>query len=56
MYEYIIGLVKDPQFVIDVCDYALCFGEFEDFSSHVFDVCMEDVLNFHLDMLLGRGQ
>lgn len=52
MFNYILGLVKDPQFVIDSCDYALAFGELEDFSSKTLQICMEDILNFHLDMLM----
>ena len=53
MFNYILGVVNSPQFVIDSCDLALTFGEFEDFSSNVLQLCMEDIFNFHIDMLMG---
>lgn len=53
MFNKIIGVVNSPQFVIDAVDLALAFGEFEDFSSNAFQLCMEDIFNFHIDMLMG---
>ena len=54
MFERILGLVKDPQFIVDSCDLALVFGECDDFTSNELQSAMEDIFNFHVDMLMGE--
>lgn len=54
MFNKIIGVVNSPQFVIDSCDLALAFGEFEDFTSQCLQSSMEDIFNFHIDMMMGE--
>lgn len=53
MFNNFLETVKSPQFVIDSCDLALAFGEFEDFTSKCLQSCMEDIFNFHVDMMMG---
>lgn len=53
MFYNFLEAVKSPQFVIDSCDLALVFGELEDFSSEELQSSMEDITNFHIDMIMG---
>ena len=53
MFNIILGLVTSPQFVVESCDLALAFGECEDFSSEILQESMENIFNFHVDMIAG---
>lgn len=53
MFNQILGVVNSPQFVIDSCDLALAFGEFKDFNSIALQSAMEDIFNFHVDVMMG---
>ena len=55
MFKNILGLVTSPQIVIDAVDLALVFGERTDFEEEEIAICIEDIINFHIDMYLGRG-
>lgn len=45
MFDTIIGLVKDPQFVIDSIDFALSF----EYPS--LDLAIEDLFWFNVDII-----
>lgn len=51
LFENFLSRVTDSQFAIDACDYALCFGDFTDFSSKELSMAFEDIFLFHADMM-----
>jgi len=53
MFHNFVGLVTSPEFVVESCDLALVFGELNDFTSVELQSAMEDVFNFHVEMLMG---
>ena len=54
MFNDFVGLVTSLEFVVESCDLALVFGEFNDFTSVELQSAMEDIFNFHVDMLMGE--
>lgn len=54
MFNTFLEIVKSPEFVIDSCNLALAWGELPDFTSKVLELSMEDILNFHIDMIMGE--
>lgn len=55
MFKRFLRLVTSPQVVIDSVNLATVFGELDDFSEDELSLCIEDIINFHIDMHLGRG-
>lgn len=53
MFNSFLGAVTAPQFVIDSVDLALCFGEFNEFTSKALESAMEDIFLFQADMIMG---
>ena len=56
MFKRFLRLVTSPQVVIDSVNLATVFGELDDFSEDELSLCIEDIINFHIDMHLGRGR
>ena len=52
-FEDFLGLVTSPQIAIDATDYALVFGEATDFSDKMLEICIEDIINYHIDVAMG---
>lgn len=52
-FNQFIGLVTSPQVVIDAVDLALVFGELDDFSEDELSLCIDDIINFHIDIAMG---
>lgn len=53
MFNLFLGAVTAPQFAIDSVDLALCFGEFDEFTSKALESAMEDIFLFQADMIMG---
>lgn len=52
-FNNFIGLVTSPQVAIDAVDLALVFGELDDFSENELAMCIDDIINFHIDVAMG---
>lgn len=55
MFNLFIGLVTSPQIAIDAVNMCTCFGEVENFPEDEISIWINDIINFHIDMLMGRG-
>ena len=53
MFNKVIGLVTSPEIAIEACDIALVFGELEDFSDKELEICINDIINYRIDVLMG---
>lgn len=56
MIKGILELVTSSQIAIDAVDLLLTvFGEVEDWGEEDLSLCLNDVINLHVDMALGYG-
>lgn len=53
MFNKIIGLVTSPQVAMEACQIATVFGELNDFSENEIGLCVNDYINFIIDVEMG---
>lgn len=54
-FENFLELVTAPQVAIDATDFALVFGDLDDWGDNEIHVLLNDIITYHMDMHIGVG-